>query len=89
MARVTKAQLNYQLDLANKLSNAPIGEYPTPGRLEFSHDGCGWSVGLVVNSSGGIADVSPYGLTSAQMLAWLQGFNAAMDYRRKLEHWGL
>jgi hypothetical protein len=89
MTRATKAQLEYQLDLANKLSKAPAGDYPTPGRFEFHHDDCGWSVGLVVNNAGGIADMSPSGLTAAQMLAWLQGFNAALELPRKREHWAL
>jgi hypothetical protein len=89
MARATKTQLEYQLDLANKLSGAPAGDYPTPGRLEFNHDASGWSVGLVVNDGGGIADLSPYGLTASQMLAWLQGFNASLDLPRKREHWAL
>jgi TRAP-type mannitol/chloroaromatic compound transport system substrate-binding protein len=89
MDRATKARLEYQLDLANKLSGAPIGDYPTPGRLDFNHDGSGWSVGLVVNHGGGIADMSPYGLTASQMLAWLRGFNTALDLPRKRQHWGI
>jgi hypothetical protein len=89
MARTTKAQLEYQLECANRLSGAPEGSYPTPGRLEFNHDACGWGVGLVVNDGGGIAELSPYGLTSSQMLAWLQGFKAALDLPRQREHWSL
>jgi len=87
MARATRKLIESKLALAIRLSQSPDGPYPTPGALDLDQDATGYAVGLIVNDGGGVADLS-YRRSAAEMVAWLDGFNTALDLARKREHYG-
>lgn len=87
MTRATRKLIESKLSLAIRLSQLPDGPYPTPGTLDLNHDGSGYSVGLIVNDGGGVADLS-YRRSAAEMVAWLDGFSTAFDLARKRAHYG-
>ena len=88
MARASRKLIESKLALAIRLSQSPDGPYPTPGALSLDHTDSGYAVGLIVNDGGGVADLS-YRRSPAELVAWLDGFNAAFDLARKREHYGV
>jgi hypothetical protein len=47
------------------------------GNLELDHNGCGFELGIIVNSGGGIHNLSQR-LSTKEMDAYLRGFQAAL-----------